>query len=141
MAVKTIAHPSIADRRAKGVDARETTPPSNNAGWVPATDRPDPVALLQTQDVTRISTHARGPRRGAVGNVLRPCQPGSRTITPAGSLDPTGPIQDPSTTQQGGVVPERGAEIMASRCGLVHHTDTNDYAPVLWRLGCHGAGR
>ena len=53
MAVKTIAHPSIADRRAKGVDARAATPPSNNAGWVPATDRPDPVALLQAQDGTR----------------------------------------------------------------------------------------
>ncbi|HEY5150666.1 MAG TPA: DUF2252 family protein, partial [Mycobacterium sp.] len=53
MAVKTVAHYSVADRRAKGVDARAAIPPSDNAGWVPATDRPDPVALLQAQDVTR----------------------------------------------------------------------------------------
>ncbi len=53
MASKTVAHPSVADRRAKGADARTSTPPSNHAGWVPATDRPDPVGLLEAQNVTR----------------------------------------------------------------------------------------
>jgi uncharacterized protein (DUF2252 family) len=49
----TIAHPSLADRRAKGVDARSSTPPSSHAGWEPATDRPDPVGLLEEQNHTR----------------------------------------------------------------------------------------
>jgi len=53
MAAKTIAHPSVADRRAKGADARIATPPSSHTGWVPAADRGDPVALLEAQNVTR----------------------------------------------------------------------------------------
>jgi len=53
MAAKTVAHPSVADRRAKGADARAATPPSNHTGWVPAADRGDPVALLEAQNVTR----------------------------------------------------------------------------------------
>ena len=53
MAAKTVAHPSVADRRAKGADARIATPPSNHTGWVPAADRADPVALLEAQNVTR----------------------------------------------------------------------------------------
>jgi len=53
MAAKTVAHPSVADRRAKGADARIATPPSNHTGWVPAADRGDPVALLEAQNVTR----------------------------------------------------------------------------------------
>ncbi|MCE0765170.1 DUF2252 domain-containing protein [Pseudonocardia kujensis] len=48
-----IAHPSIDDRRARGADARELTPVSSHAGWRPATDRPDPVALLEQQNLTR----------------------------------------------------------------------------------------
>jgi uncharacterized protein (DUF2252 family) len=53
MAAKTVAHPGVADRRAKGADARIATPPSNHTGWVPAADRGDPVALLEAQNVTR----------------------------------------------------------------------------------------
>jgi uncharacterized protein (DUF2252 family) len=53
MAVRRIAHPSVADRRAKGSDARNSTPLSSHAGWTPATDRPDPVALLEEQNRTR----------------------------------------------------------------------------------------
>jgi hypothetical protein len=53
MAVRRIAHPSVDDRRARGKQARDRTPLSSHAGWTPATDRPDPVALLQEQDATR----------------------------------------------------------------------------------------
>jgi uncharacterized protein (DUF2252 family) len=53
MAVRKIAHPSIGERRAKGQQARERTPPSGHSGWRPATDRPDPVALLEAQNHTR----------------------------------------------------------------------------------------
>jgi len=49
----TITHPSLADRRAKGVAAASSTPPGSHAGWKPATNRPDPVALLEEQNVTR----------------------------------------------------------------------------------------
>ncbi len=53
MAVRTIAHPTVADRRAKGADARVATPPELHADWVPAADRFDPVKLICDQDVAR----------------------------------------------------------------------------------------
>jgi uncharacterized protein (DUF2252 family) len=53
MAVRKIAHPSVSDREAKGLEARDRVPLSSHAKWSPAADRPDPVALLQEQDKTR----------------------------------------------------------------------------------------
>jgi uncharacterized protein (DUF2252 family) len=53
MAVRRIAHPSVDDRRARGKQAQDQTPLSTHTGWTPATDRPDPVALLEEQDATR----------------------------------------------------------------------------------------
>jgi hypothetical protein len=53
MAMNTIASPSIGERKARGDDARARTPPSSHAGWAPAADRPDPVALLEEQDLIR----------------------------------------------------------------------------------------
>jgi uncharacterized protein (DUF2252 family) len=48
-----IPHPSVDDRRARGKEARNQTPPSSHTGWMPASDRPDPVALLEDQNRTR----------------------------------------------------------------------------------------
>ena len=53
MAVKRVAHPSVDDRRARGLEARDRAPLSSHAGWVPASDRPDPVGLLEEQNLTR----------------------------------------------------------------------------------------
>ena len=53
MAVRTVAHPTVDDRRAQGKTARDRTAPSSHAGWAPATDRPDPVGLLEDQNRTR----------------------------------------------------------------------------------------
>jgi uncharacterized protein (DUF2252 family) len=54
MAVKTrIAHPSVEERRAQGKEARSRMPRSSHSGWTPASDRPDPVALLQAQNRNR----------------------------------------------------------------------------------------
>jgi uncharacterized protein (DUF2252 family) len=53
MAGPTTAHPTVADRRARGEQARDRTPLFTHTGWMPAVDRPDPVALLQEQDATR----------------------------------------------------------------------------------------
>ncbi len=53
MAVRKIAHPSIDDRKAMGVEARGRAQLSGHAKWRPAGDRPDPVALLEEQDATR----------------------------------------------------------------------------------------
>ena len=53
MAVQVISHPSIDERRAAGKQARKRTPPSSHMGWRPAADRPDPVALLEAQNLTR----------------------------------------------------------------------------------------
>ena len=48
-----LSHPSVDERRAWGKAAREQVPPSEDAGWTPATDRPDPVSLLEEQNTTR----------------------------------------------------------------------------------------
>jgi uncharacterized protein (DUF2252 family) len=53
MAEEKIAHPSVDDREAAGRAARDQAPLGSHAGWRPAADRPDPVALLQEQDATR----------------------------------------------------------------------------------------
>jgi uncharacterized protein (DUF2252 family) len=53
MAVRVIEHPCITDREARGADARRRTPLTEHAGWIPGSDRPDPVALLEEQNVTR----------------------------------------------------------------------------------------
>jgi hypothetical protein len=50
MAGPTTAHPTVADRRARGKQARDRTPLVTHTGWMPAVDRPDPAALLQEQD-------------------------------------------------------------------------------------------
>jgi Integrase core domain len=48
-----VPHLSVDERRAKGKGAQDRTPPSSHAGWVPAPGRPDPVALLEKQNLTR----------------------------------------------------------------------------------------
>jgi uncharacterized protein (DUF2252 family) len=48
-----INYPSLDERRARGSQAAERTPPSSHFGWQRAEDRPDPVALLEEQDRTR----------------------------------------------------------------------------------------
>jgi uncharacterized protein (DUF2252 family) len=53
MAVKKIAHPSVDDRQAKGLEARDQAPLPSHRKWRPAAGRPDPVALLEEQDATR----------------------------------------------------------------------------------------
>jgi hypothetical protein len=53
MAVKKVVHPSVDDRRAHGLEARDRAPLSSHTGWAPAADRPDPVGLLEEQDATR----------------------------------------------------------------------------------------
>jgi hypothetical protein len=53
MAVRKIAHPSIDDRKAKGLEARDRAQLSGHAKWRPAGGRPDPVALLEEQNTTR----------------------------------------------------------------------------------------
>ena len=52
MATKTL-HPSLAERIARGEEARSLAPPQSHTGWAPAKDRPDPVALLVEQNATR----------------------------------------------------------------------------------------
>jgi uncharacterized protein (DUF2252 family) len=53
MAVRKVTHPSIDERKAKGMEARDQAPLSSHTKWSPAADRPDPVALLGEQDKTR----------------------------------------------------------------------------------------
>ncbi len=53
MVVTKIAHPSVGERRAAGKSARERAPLAVHGRWIPAGDRPDPVALLEAQNLTR----------------------------------------------------------------------------------------
>jgi uncharacterized protein (DUF2252 family) len=54
MVVKTrIAHLSVDERRERGKEARRRTPLFSHTGWTPATDRPDPVGLLEEQNAAR----------------------------------------------------------------------------------------
>ena len=48
-----VTHPSVNEREAQGKAARDRSPLKGHRGWVPASDRPDPVALLEAQNVTR----------------------------------------------------------------------------------------
>jgi len=48
-----VEHPSVAERKARGKRARDVAARTSHAGWTPAAGRPDPVALLEEQDVTR----------------------------------------------------------------------------------------
>lgn len=50
MAVQKITHLSIGERRAKGSEARDRTPLSGHATWVPPADRPGPVILPEEQN-------------------------------------------------------------------------------------------
>ena len=51
--METMVRSSIDDRRAQGKAAREQLTPSGHAGWKPATNRPDPIGLLEEQNATR----------------------------------------------------------------------------------------
>ena len=51
--VKKIEHPTVEERKARGKEARDRADLSSHSGWVPAQDRPDPVALLEEQNATR----------------------------------------------------------------------------------------
>src|SRR4051812_23677635 len=53
MVATKVSHPTLAERRSVGAQARTKTPPDSHAGWTPAVGRPDPVALLEEQNVTR----------------------------------------------------------------------------------------
>jgi len=53
MVVRKIAHPSIGEREAKGLEAQDRTALSSHTKWKAAADRPDPVGLLEEQDTTR----------------------------------------------------------------------------------------
>ncbi|PVZ59617.1 DUF2252 domain-containing protein [Arthrobacter sp. H-02-3] len=48
-----VKHRSVEERAANGKGYRKDTPVSSHTGWTPAPDRPDPVALLEEQNLTR----------------------------------------------------------------------------------------
>jgi uncharacterized protein (DUF2252 family) len=49
-----VAHPTRAERAARGKAARAEVPRSSHAGWGPASDRRDPVDVLEEQAQTRV---------------------------------------------------------------------------------------
>ncbi|AXJ10998.1 DUF2252 domain-containing protein [Arthrobacter sp. PM3] len=53
MAETKVKHLSVEERAAEGKGARKKTPADSHTGWAPAPDRPDPVALLEEQNLTR----------------------------------------------------------------------------------------
>jgi uncharacterized protein (DUF2252 family) len=53
MTVSKAGYPSVEERRIRGKAAHNRTPPSSHLKWSPAPGRPNPVALLQEQNLTR----------------------------------------------------------------------------------------
>src|SRR5215475_3695343 len=53
MTAEIIEHPSVDDRKAKGIRARDRANLASHSGWVPAQGRPDPIALLEEQNRMR----------------------------------------------------------------------------------------
>ncbi len=51
---KVVPHLTVEERVARGKAARREVPRSSHAGFTPGTHRPDPVALLEHQAVTRV---------------------------------------------------------------------------------------
>ena len=51
---KVVPHLSADERVARGRTARREVPRSSHAGFTPGTNRPDPVALLEQQAVSRV---------------------------------------------------------------------------------------
>ncbi|GAA1647858.1 DUF2252 domain-containing protein [Kribbella alba] len=49
----TVEHLTLEERRAGGLEARTRAMPDSHAGWKPAADRPDPVALIEEQNLRR----------------------------------------------------------------------------------------
>jgi uncharacterized protein (DUF2252 family) len=52
--IPVVRHPSEADSRAIGKEARATVPRASHATFEPSADRPDPVTLLEDQATTRV---------------------------------------------------------------------------------------
>src|ERR1700683_5078736 len=50
--IQEMGHPSVDERTARGREIAGLTPPSIHSGWKPAGDRPDPVVLLEAQNLT-----------------------------------------------------------------------------------------
>jgi uncharacterized protein (DUF2252 family) len=48
-----IEHPTLDERHARGLEARTRATPDSHVGWRPAGDRPDPVALIEEQNLRR----------------------------------------------------------------------------------------
>jgi uncharacterized protein (DUF2252 family) len=48
-----VEHLTVDDRRLRGKEAANQTPVSSHRGWTPATERFDPIALLEEQNKTR----------------------------------------------------------------------------------------
>src|SRR6185369_8148403 len=48
-----IPHPSVDDRKARGLEAVDRAPLSSHTNWTPTAGRPDPVRLLEEQDAAR----------------------------------------------------------------------------------------
>ena len=53
MVTRKVPHPTVSDRKAMGLEARDRAALSSHTKWEAAADRPDPVGLLQEQDATR----------------------------------------------------------------------------------------
>jgi uncharacterized protein (DUF2252 family) len=50
---RVVKHLSVEERKAKGKASREQTPLRSHMDWAPASDRSDPVVLLEEQNATR----------------------------------------------------------------------------------------
>jgi uncharacterized protein (DUF2252 family) len=95
------------ERRRQGEAARARVPPEKHAEWIPAADRPDPIALLEEQAVIRLPD-------------LVPLRHARMAISPLtflrGAALPM--AADLSTTPNSGIVVQLGGDSHLSNFGL-----------------------
>src|SRR5947199_4924808 len=100
---------TVADRRAAGRSLRKEIPRYSHAEWSPASDRPDPISLLEEQNLSR-QAH------------LVPIRYGRMAASPFGFLRGAAVVM----AQDLAATPVTGLEVQA--CGDAHLSNFGVYA-------------
>ena len=101
---------TVADRRAAGRALRKEVPRSSHAEWSPASDRPDPISLLEEQNFTRQTQ-------------LVPIRYGRMAASPFGFLRGAAVVM----AQDLAAIPVTGLGVQV--CGDAHLSNFGIYAP------------
>ena len=81
---KVAPHPTRAERAARGKQARAVTPRAEQGDWAAASDRPDPVALLEEQAALASSAEAFADQNERAHSALRDAVAAGRVAAETG---------------------------------------------------------